>query len=152
MQDFIAVCAVLAAAELVARFCSPNVMVDFVRGLAVLVLLVSGISGLFSVDWDLARPEIQAEQSQEELSGYVSDQLEEAAREDVSQWVRGLLASAQIEAEKIVPEIDITEDGSIVLKKVSALFAYQSETERAGALLRNILGEETEVEVQTDGR
>lgn len=152
MEAFIAVCAVLAAVELAARLCSQNAMVDFVRGLAVLVLLVSAVSGLFSLEWDLTGPQTRTEQAQEELSAYVSDQLEAAARQDMAQWVEGLLASAQIKAEKIAVDTDITDDGSIVLTKVSALFAYHSEAERAGALLKNTLGEETEVEVQTDGR
>lgn len=150
-ENLISVCGVMLAAELLARLCPKNDMVGFVKGLVILALLCSSVSALFSADWDFSLPQNQAEDHSQELSSYVSDQLETAAQEDLSSYFRGLLASAGLEAEKILLETDIAEDGCIVLKKAGFLFAYDSDARRAAALLRNVLDSGTELEVQTDG-
>lgn len=152
LQDMAAICIVLAVTELVGRLCSKNAMVNFVRALAVLVLLISAITPLFSVKWDFSQPMRETEQAGEELSGFIQEQTAEAAETEMVNYVRGLLAAAGLEAEKIEVITDIGEDNSIVLTKVSAAFAYESDSQRAWVLLKNTLGDDIEVEVQTDGR
>ncbi len=152
LKSFIAVCSVLMATELAGRLCSKNAMVKFVRALAALALLASVLTGISPLDWDFSGSEQKAEQAREELSGYVEDQLEEAAKEDAQSYLSGLLAAAGLEAEKMELVTDIGENGSIVLTKVKVVFAYESDAERARALLSQTIGEETEVEVQTNGR
>lgn len=151
-ESLLSVCVVLAAAEVIGKLCGENSMVNLVRSLIALALAVSILSGLFSLDLDFTQPRRKTEEKQEELSQYVGDQLEEAARQETENWLQGLLAAAGMKAEKIRAEIDIGEDSSIVLKKVSALFVYESDAERARALFQTTLGDGTEVEVQTDGR
>ena len=74
-----------------------------------------------------------------------------AAEEEARRSLEGLLAVAGLEAEKIEIFTDINQDSSIVLTKISAVFLYESDAERAGALFRNTLGDEIEIEVKTDG-
>lgn len=152
LQDIAAICVVLVATELVGRLCSKNAMVNFVRALAVLVLLVSAVTPLFSVEWDFSQPMRKTEQAGEELSGFLQEQTAEAAETETENYLQGLLAAAGMKAEKIEVFTDIREDNSIVLTKVSAAFAYESDSQRAWTLLKNALGDDIEVEVQTDGR
>lgn len=152
LQDMAAICIVLAVTELVGRLCSKNAMVNFVRALAVLVLLASAITPLFSMEWDLSQPMRKTEQAGEELSGFIQEQTAEAAEMEMVNYLRGLLAAAGLEAEKIEVITDIGEDNSIVLTKVSAAFVYENDSQRAWVLLKNTLGDDIEVEVQTDGR
>ncbi len=151
-ESFASVCVVLAATEAAGRICSKNAMVNFVRALVLLVLLTSILSGLFSLDFDRFRPLESGDRAGEELSGSVEDRLERAAEEDLEAWLQGLLQTVGLKAEKILLETDIGADGSIVLTKVSALFTYEADAQRAAALLKNTLGDEVEVEVETDGR
>lgn len=150
LQSFGAACAVLAVTELAASLCSENGMVKFTRSLAALVLLLSAVSGLFSLDWDLSFSQEAAQSRTEELSAYVEGQTASAVRTDAEEYLRGLLAAADLQTEKILAETDIQDGGSIVLTKVSALFRYPTEAERAGALLENVLGESVKVEVGVD--
>ena len=59
--------------------------------------------------------------------------------------------SWQNQAKKITATINIMEDGSIVLTKAAALFSYESDAQRARALLENALGDRVEVEIGYDG-
>lgn len=151
-QNLAVVCVVLAASELVGQLCSKNAMVGFVRALAVLVLLGSTVSSLFSLNWDFSQPMRETNQAGEELSGLVVERTAEAARKETERYLEGLLETAGLRAEKIEAFTDIGEDGSIVLTKASVTFLYESDSQRAWALLTNTLGDETEVEVKTDGR
>lgn len=152
VESMVAACVVLGSAELVEKLCSENAMVKFVRGLLALVLILSVVSGAASLDWDFSLSGSETAAAREELSSYLEDRIDAVFAEKEEEYLRGLLAVAGIEAEKIRLDTDIGEDGSIVLRKVSLLFVYESDAERARALLRNTLGEETEVEVQIDGR
>lgn len=151
-ESLFAVCAVLAATELAGCFCSKSAMVGFVRALVTLVVLLSAVSAFLSLDWDFSVPRDRAERSAEELTSYVDGQVERAAEEEMEKYLAGLLDAGGIQPEKMELSTDIREDGSIVLTKVSAVFTHASDAERAGALLRNVLGDETEVEVGTYGR
>ena len=61
------------------------------------------------------------------------------------------MAAAGLTAKKITATINIMEDGSIVLTKAAALFSYESDAQRARALLENALGDRVEVEIGYDG-
>ena len=152
LQNTAAVCVVLIAAEAVGRLCPENAMVHFVRGLAVLALLSSLVSSVFSSNWEISLPKGAAENAGEELSGYVQEQTEWAVQAETVRYLEGLLASAELRAEKIEAFTDISDDSGIVLTKVSAVFAFETDAQRGQALLRGVLGDEIAVEVQTDGR
>lgn len=145
------ICIFLVAAEVVARFCPKNEMINFIRGLISVLLLISAVTSLFHLDihWNVAMD--QAQEQQNELSGYIEDQVEDSAQRELEKSIRGLLATIDLKPEKIEIFTDITDVSSIVLTKVSATFFYESDARRADALLQNVLGEETEVEVKTDG-
>ncbi len=151
MQYLGEICILLAVTELAGRLCSENTMVRFVRSLAVLVLLISFIASLFSLEPELPAPALQAA-SGEELTRYVQDEMSQAQKAEVERYLQGLLASAGLEPEKIEAKIDIGEDSGIVLTGVGLVFSYDSEGERARVLLENTLGEAVTVEVQTHGR
>lgn len=145
------ICVVLVASELAGRLCPQNAMVGFVRALAVLVLLLSAIFSLTGVDWDLSRPVQTVRETGEELSGYIEEQEGEALEKETEEYLSGLLKAANIPPEKIEAVTDIGEDGCIVLTKVSVVFTYESDRQRALGLLQNVLGD-TELEVKTSGR
>lgn len=151
LESVAGICVVLAAAELISRLCSENAMVNFVRALAVLVMLLSVIAPLFSLDFDLELPMEKTRTAGEELTQYVEKQTEEAAREELEQYLTGLLAAAGIETEKIQVGTDIREDGSIVLTEVDGIFPYEADRERAQVLLKNVLGNDVKVEGKSNG-
>lgn len=152
LQNIADICVLLAATELVGRLCSKNAAVKFVRALAVLVLLDSAIMPLFSVEWDLSQPLEKTEQTGEALSDFVQEQTAGAAESELTAYLEGLLASAGLKAEKIAVGTDIGADNCIVLTKLEVSFAYESDSQRARALLENTLGDGVEVEVVTNGR
>ena len=151
LQSVLTLCTVLIATELLRKFCSEDRMTRFVGSLAALCLLISAVGTALSLDVDLSLSGVETENRQEELTSYVEEQVEEAARQDAQTYVEGLLAAAGLEAKEILVLTDRNEDGSIVLTEVAAAFAYPSEEERAEALLRNVLGEQVRVTVKTGG-
>ncbi len=151
LESAAGICVVLAAAELIGRLCSENTMVNFVRALAVLAMLLSVIAPLFSLDFDLDLPLEKARASGEELARYVEEQTQEAAEEELEQYLTGLLSAVGIEAEKIQVGTDIREDGSIVLTEVEGIYPYEADRERAQALLKNVLGSDVKVEGKSNG-
>lgn len=152
LQNAAAVCVVLIAAEAVGRLCPENAMVHFVRGLAVLALLSSLISSVFSSNWEISLPGSTVENTREELSDYVQEQTEWVVQAETERYLEGLLAAAGIQAEKIEAYTDILDDSGIVLTKVNAVFTYEQDRERGLVLLRSVLGDEIDLEVQTYGR
>ena len=146
------VCIFLVAAEIIARFCPKNENDQFYTGPD-----LSSSSDFcrqfpffhLDIHWNVAID--QAQEQQNELSGYVEEQMEDSAQRELEKSIRGLLATIDLKPEKIEIFTDITDESSIVLTKVSATFFYESDAQRADALLQNVLGEETEVEVKIDG-
>lgn len=143
----VSVCGVVILIEVAACFCGENEMLRFLRGLSILLLLLSLGFSAVRADWDLSLPQAEAAARGEELQSYVTDQIKLSAGEETAAYLKGLLAAAGLQAEKIEPHTSILEDGSIVCDKVGLLFRYQSDRERAAALLQNVLGDEIEVEV-----
>ena len=152
LQNTAAVCVVLIAAEAVSRLCPENAMIHFVRGLAVLALLSSLVSSVFSLNWEISLSRNTAKNTREELSGYIQEQTEWAVQAETERYLEGLLDAAGLRAEKIEAFTDILDDSGIVLTKVNAVFPYETDAQRGLVLLRNVLGDEIELEVQTDGR
>lgn len=144
-----AMCGMLIAAGLVSRLCPKDKMLGFVRGLVALALIASLCAAVISVDWEWpVAPDEMGEN--QELNEYMEDQYIAAAREEVESYIKGLLASAGIEAKKIRADIHITEDNSISCTKASLTFAFDSEARRARALLESVL-EGVPLEVTADG-
>ena len=144
-----AMCGVLMAAQLISRLCPRDKMLGFVRALVTLVLIASLCGALISADWDWPADPGSIEQNRE-LNEYMEDQYTAAARQVVESYIKGLLASAGIEAKKIRADIHITEDISISCTKASLTFAFDSEARRARALLESVL-EGVPLEVTVDG-
>ena len=142
-------CGVLIAAELLSRICPKERMLGFVRALVALALIASLCAALISADWDWPAG-LEESGGSGELEEYMEDQYAAAAREDVEAYIKGLLASAGIDAKKIRADIHITEDGSISCTKASLTFAFESEARRARALLAGVL-EGVPLEVTVDG-
>lgn len=149
LQSAGTVCGVLIAAEVLSGLCPRDKMLGFVRALAALVLIVSLCMSLVSADWDW-QPDTAGAKENEELGEYIEDQYTAAAREEAEAYIKGLLASAGIEAKKIRADIHITEDNSISFTKASLTFAFESEARRARALLESVL-EGVPLEVTVDG-
>ena len=84
------------------------------------------------------------------MTSYVEEQYEQAAQQDWEEYIKGLLATAGLEAKEIRVLTDRNEEGSIVLTEVTAVFQYSTEEERARALLQNVLGEGIRVTVEAE--
>ena len=151
-ETALTVCIVMVAIELIARFGPKNSMLNFVRGLVLLLLLVSGVASLFRLDLDLSLGQARVQEENRELVEYVEQQAELAVQEEWKRSVEGLLAIIQLEAKKIEVNTDIAEDSSIVLTKVTVAFAYETEAQRGKLLLEKAFGEETQVEVLVHGQ
>ena len=143
----LAVCGAVLLIEIATRIGGENEMLLFMRGVSVLLLLLSLCFSAARADWDLSLPTAQTAAYGEELEDFVTGQIERTAKEELTAYLKGLLAAAGLQAEKIEVQTTILEDGSIVLDKVGLLFRFQSDRERAVPLLRNVLGNEVEVEV-----
>lgn len=141
------VCGAILLIEIAARVGGENEMLLFARGVSVLLLLLSLCFSVARADWDLSLPKAQTAAYGEELEDFVAEQIDLAAKEELTAYLKGLLAAAGLQAEKIEIQTTILEDGSIVLDKVGLLFRWQSDRERAVPLLQNVLGDEVEVEV-----
>lgn len=149
LEGFLPVCMALVVVEVLGRLCAEDSMLKFVRSLAVTVLLATSVLSLFSIDWEFSLDGEESENSQ--LEEYLWGLYSSAAEESAVKSLNGLLETAGLQAEKILIDTDIQEDSGIVLKKVTAVFAYRSDAQRAQVLLREALGKEIQVEVQTDG-
>ena len=147
LTGMVSVCGAIILIEIAARIGGENEMLLFVRGVSVLLLLLSLCFSAVRADWDLSLPNAQTAAYGEELGNFVTEQIDLAAKEEITAYLKGLLAAAGLQAEKIEVETTILEDGSIVLDKVGLLFRFQSDRERAVPLLQNVLGNEVEVEV-----
>ena len=62
--------------------------------------------------------------------------------ENISEVLRGQLSAAGIETEKIETEVNILEDGSIIISRV---IISSADNEAAAEIIRSSLGQETEV-------
>lgn len=142
-------CSVIIAAELLSRACPKDRMLDFVRALVTLALITSLCAALISADWDWPSELAEVEENSA-LTDYMEDQYTAAARDEVERYIKGLLASAGLEAKKIRADIHITEDSSISCTKASLTFAYESDARRARALLESVL-DGVPLEVTVDG-
>ena len=145
------VCGVLVAAELITRLCPKNKMLGFVRSLTVLVLLASLAAALAGASWGLVLTGGGEDWRNPELDQYVEDQYCQAAQQQGEEYLRGLLAAAGMEAKKIIVHINIMDDSRIVFTKAELSFRYESDAQRARALLLGALGEDTVIEVTADG-
>lgn len=150
LQECGAVCIFAVAAGLVLRLCGENAMLRFAASLGVLALLLSLLLAALRIDWQpVLSPEAQP--VGEELTSFVEEQTAEAAARALEDYLSGLLAAAQIDTEKIEAETTIREDGGIECTMVYLRFRYESEAQRARALLANVLGRDVPLEVTVDG-
>lgn len=143
-----AFCIVVVSIELISRVCSEDGTLRFVRSLVITVLLASVLRGFFFADWKLDWGE--KEEGETGLSQYIWEEYGTAAEDSTVEFLSGLLESAGVRAEKIQVFTDIEEESGIVLTKVTANFAYDSDARRGLSVLQGALGHEVEVEVQTD--
>lgn len=150
MENAGVVCGVLVAVELIARLCPKDRMLRFVKGLAALVLLLSLAASLLRLSWDWDPPNREDAWRNPELEAYVREQYISAGEREAESYLRGLLASAGLEAREITVELE-ADGEQIILKKAGFRFAYESDAQRARALLRSALGSGTAIEVTADG-
>ncbi|MCI8386205.1 MAG: hypothetical protein HFE95_07210 [Acutalibacter sp.] len=151
MENAGVVCGVLVAVELIARLCPKDKMFHFVKGLTVLVLTLSLAASLLQLSWDWSAPAGEDAWRNPELEQYVQEQYRSAAEQEARTYLQGLLAAAGMKAEEITVELDMSGQEQIILSKAAFRFAYESDAQRARALLSNALGSGTMIEVTVDG-
>ena len=151
LETALSVCGTLIATELLRRLCPENQSLRLVGSLIALVLLVSVVGTALSLPWELPLSSQEAASQQEELSSYLEEAYQQAAQEDGAAYVRGLLASAGIQAEELHVLTDTNAEGSIELTEVKALFLYPADVERARALLGNVLGQRVALTLSSAG-
>lgn len=145
--QLVSLCGVVAVAECFAQLCREDSMLRFVRGISVLLLFVSFCLSLRSADFSISLPQMEADARARRLESLVSSELADATEQEYRTYLSGLLAAAGLCAEKIELDISNNEDGSIVLDRAAFWFSYQSECDRARALLTGVLEQEVEVQV-----
>lgn len=151
LKELAATCIALTAIEVAGRLCTENEAVNFVKALAITVLIISVAANLFSSDFTLAQPSYQAEQTASALTEYLQEETQRAAESDFTEYITGLLATINLQAEKITVGTDITDDNSIVLTKVTAEFTFDSDAQLAHTLLTGTLGDGVEVTAKANG-
>lgn len=151
MENAGVVCSVLVAVELIARLCPKDRMLHFVKGVTVLVLVLSLAASLFQASWNFTAPAGEDAWRNPELDQYVQDQYRSAAEQEARTYLQGLLAAAGMQAEEIAVELDMTRQDEIILTKAVFRFLYESDAQRAQVLLRNALDSGTVIEVTADG-
>ncbi len=145
------VCGVLVVSELIAKLCPQNKALGFAKALVGLTLLVSVFLAALGARWEWPELLNEGAAQNRELEDYLGGQYDTAAQEQAARYIAGLLGAAGLEAEKIWVETDIADQSGIVLTKAGASFRFESEAQRARALLRGALGEEMKIEVTADG-
>ena len=150
-KEAVAVCGGILILELATRLCDNEQLVRFVRSLAVLVLLLSTVTGFFSVDWRDTISVPSTDPVSEELTGYVQEATQDAVEQRAVQEIQGLLATVGLSPKKIQVRANIGVEGSIVLDRVYLEFPYETDVERARALLKGVFDGKTKVEVELDG-
>ena len=150
-QNAASLCTLLLALTLITRLAPKNKMLAFTHSLAILVLLASAALSLTNHPWTLPSPSYPNSHQNQDLQSFVQDQYHSAAQDQCRQYLQGLLAAAGLQAKKILPRVNINEDDSIVFTGASLWFQYESDAQRARALLAGALGQEVEIEVMWDG-
>lgn len=151
-ESVLTLCIVLIAVEVLSRFIPKNDMTNFVRALISLLLIVSAVATVWGqeLNFDFATGEGNIGDTQ--LNTYIGDKYEQAAQADTQAYIEGLLETIQIKSEKIQVFTDINADSSILIEKISIDVQYEVDKERAEALLKNVIGDEIEVEVKISGK
>lgn len=151
-ESVLTLCIVLIAVEVLSRFIPKNDMTNFVRALISLLLIVSAVATVWGqeLNFDFATGEGSTGDTQ--LNTYIGDKYEQAAQADTQAYIGGLLETIQIKSEKIQVFTDINADSSILIEKISIDVQYEVDKERAEALLKNVIGDEIEVEVKISGK
>ena len=144
-----AACGMMLVLEMAGRLAPKQKLVGFVKALAALVLLGTVAARLFSLEWEPLLPETTAAENGE-LTAFLSGKAEDAAARDEEQYLKGLLAAAEIPVKKISVKAAILNDGRIHYTSVWASCSFESDAARARVLLAQMLEPETTVEVALD--
>jgi len=109
-----------------------------------LILAVVIVSSFFSgdIEFDLSDIKGLCVAESTDYSGIYENELARQTGENISDVLMSQLRAAGITVEKIRTEVNISEDGSISINKV---IVEAEEPEAAADLIRNSLGQETEV-------
>lgn len=144
------ICVVLIAAEIIARLVPKNRMIGFVRSLIITLLLLSVLKPFVSAEIDLGTLGEETAPNTE-LTDYVNESYEGAVQQEMSSYIAGLLQTIQVETKEIRVLTDIKDEASISIEKIEVTTRYESDRERAKALLESTVGKDLEVEVKSDG-
>jgi|GEM_PF-1448113 len=145
------VCITIIVTELIYKFCPQNSMVKFIKALIFVLIFASIISVITKTNFDFYVSNSVINIQGTQLSEYINGKYVEAANMEVAASVEKLLKTVDINAKKIEVFTDIAEDSSILLSRVVVEVKYETEGDRAKALLENALGDDTRVEVRIDG-
>lgn len=109
-----------------------------------LILAVVIVSSFFSenIEFDLSDIRRNCISERADYKALYERELAESTGKNISDVLMSQLRAAGVKAEKIRTEVNISKDGSISINKV---IVETDETEAAANIIRNSLGQETEV-------
>lgn len=150
-ETVLTVCVVLIAIELFARLVPKTAMLNYVRGLIAVILLLSAVSTISGLDIRLPTAGELAADENSALNEYLSQNYEETVKRQAKNYLTGLLETIEVAPREIQIFTDKNTDGSIIITKIQIVAAYEVDRTRALALLKNVVGKETELEVKLHG-
>lgn len=150
-ETALTVCVVLIGTELFARLVPKNSMLNYVRGLIFVILFLSAASAVSGLDFSLPPAGALTAEGNGELAEYLSHSYEDTVKTETRAYITGLLQTIEVTPKEIRIYTERNEEESISIKKITVITAYETDSARSKALLKNVVGKETVVEVKQDG-
>ena len=142
------ICVVLVAVELLCRLVSKSSALQFVRALIVVLLLLSLLSQLPNMSTGPPIHLAPSAAENDELSAYLDASYHTVVRRETAEYVETLLHTIEVKPLNIEALTENHRDGGIVIRQVTVYVQNTADQMRAAALLRNVLDEDTRLEVR----
>jgi len=149
-ETVMTICVLLIGTEILCKLIPENDMIKFVRGLVVLILLISSVSRISHAEFNLSLYEGETEENAE-LSEYISETYQEAIQTETENYIKGLLAAAEVESEQVDVFLNMEGEGQLEIEKITVLVKYEVDKNRTVSVLKNVLGEDILTEVKSGG-
>lgn len=138
----------LILTELLAGICPKNQILFFLRGLIVTAILVSGIASLMKMDVDFSQFDYNAQAQDGRLNIYIEEEMTNSIERDIAGYIDELLKTISVETKEIRIFTDKNENDSIRIEKIAIMLVYETDRERAEAVVRNVIGADVEIEMR----
>lgn len=149
-QTVFTVCVVLVATELLCKLVAENHALKFVRGLVVVMLLLSALSSVGGMESESFSRQIQPPENSE-LTNYLEECYQETVTAETRTYLEKILNTIDIDPLSVEVVTAGSQEEGITVEEVLVTVAYTVDQSRAEAVLKNLLGEFVDLEVITHG-